>query len=155
MEILEHPELHRDSLRLLALFKLMLNLLPNIGIEDFGLQDLIKPDAGRYRRCVCLLPFKHPANNAVCIIAFRILSGLINFIKFREDRSQFFERCMQDSEAAIESAKKLELRNTELNAKVAHIKYVRNLLIFPVQTNPRLARALGAKDQRGEFQAFE
>jgi hypothetical protein len=52
MEILEHPEIHRDSTKLLSLFKLMLNLLPNIGIEDFGLQDLIKPDPSRYRRYI-------------------------------------------------------------------------------------------------------
>lgn len=56
MEILEHPEIHRDSTKLLSLFKLMLNLLPNIGIEDFGLQDLIKPDPSRYRRQV---PFSY------------------------------------------------------------------------------------------------
>jgi kinetochore protein Nuf2 len=113
MEILEHPEIHRDSTKLLSLFKLMLNLLPNIGIEDFGLQDLIKPDPGRYRRYARFI------NNDV----HRILSGLINFIKFREDRNQFFERCTAESEAAVESGKNLEKRNVELNAKVAHIKY--------------------------------
>lgn len=107
MEILEHPELHKDSIKLLSLFQLLLQLLPNIGIDDFGLVDLIKPEPARYKR---------------------ILSGIINFVKFREERSLVFEKCTLESETAISNAKTLQTKHSELDSKVSHIKYVQNYI---------------------------
>jgi kinetochore protein Nuf2 len=60
---------------------------------------------------------------------------LINFIKFREDRNQFFERCTADSDLAVQSGENLEKRHTELSAKVAYIKY------DPFNFNSRQLRA--------------
>ena len=45
-----------------------------VGVFDFCLRDLTNPDAVRLRR---------------------ILSGVINFAKFREERLLFFDQCTQ------------------------------------------------------------
>lgn len=47
-----------------------IKLMTEVGIDDFSIRDLIKPEAGRVKK---------------------ILSAVINFAKFREERMPVFE----------------------------------------------------------------
>jgi kinetochore protein Nuf2 len=72
-ENLENPELYLQSLADMTFFKYLLRL-QSVGIEDFSLKDLMKPESPRIRR---------------------ILSAIINFAKFREEHLTEFQRNTQ------------------------------------------------------------
>eukprot|EP00937_MAST-01D_sp_MAST-1D-sp2_P004684 g4684.t1 len=65
LEALEHGELHEDSIPQLAFFRVVSKLMAVCDVQDFSLKDITEPDPKRFRRQ---------------------LSGIINFVKFREDR---------------------------------------------------------------------
>lgn len=100
-EGLEHPDLQIDSISLVAFYRLVLRLMLEVGIEDFSLRDLIKPEYPRLRI---------------------ILSAIINFAKFREEQLAVFEELSQRSEDALEQRAKLGKRQEELLARIASIK---------------------------------
>jgi kinetochore protein Nuf2 len=76
-EELEFSELHQDSRMLVAAFRKINELMAICGVEDFGFQDLFKPDPNRLVRILshvinffrfvqqnCLEPFQNVANQA-------------------------------------------------------------------------------------------
>ncbi|KAJ3379859.1 kinetochore-associated Ndc80 complex subunit nuf2 [Lobulomyces angularis] len=97
VEILEHPNLHSESIVLMSLFKLLFSLLSKIGIHDLTLIDIT-----------------HPRRKSIT----RILSALINFAKFREEHLMVFDECTLKTDQAIEQARILEDRNLQLAEKV-------------------------------------
>lgn len=101
VESLEHPDLHIDSINLISFYRLIMKLMVEIGIEDFSLRDLIRPEAPRLRL---------------------ILSAVINFAKFREEQLSVFEEFSRRGEEAAEQRDKLARRQDELTAKIGHIK---------------------------------
>jgi kinetochore protein Nuf2 len=101
VETLEHPDLHLDSINMVAFYRLMLRLMIEVGIEDFSLRDLIKPEAPRLRL---------------------ILSAVINFAKFREEQLAVFEEFSRRGEEAGEQRTKLSKRHEELSVRIAHVK---------------------------------
>lgn len=101
VETLEHPDLHLDSINLVAFYRLLLRLMTEVGIEDFSLRDLIKPEAPRLRL---------------------ILSAVINFAKFREEQLAVFEEFSRRSEEAAEQRTKLTKRNEDLSVRIAGVR---------------------------------
>jgi len=98
---LEHPDLHLESVSLVAFYRLILQLMSEVGIEDFSLRDLIRPEAGRFRL---------------------ILSAVINFAKFREEQLSVFEEFSRRADEALEQRQKLGKRQDELKSRVGVIR---------------------------------
>jgi kinetochore protein Nuf2 len=71
LENLENPELHQQSLADITFFRHLLRLMNSVGIQDFNMKDLMRPEPPRVRR---------------------ILSAIINFAKFREEHLTEFEK---------------------------------------------------------------
>ncbi|KAJ3111653.1 kinetochore-associated Ndc80 complex subunit nuf2 [Phlyctochytrium bullatum] len=92
MEILEFPDLHQESIVLMAFYRQLARLVIEVGIPDFNVRDVIKPEAARLRR---------------------ILSAIINFAKFREERLSVFEHCTQKSVELAEKVNTMKLRRAE------------------------------------------
>ncbi|KAJ1562434.1 hypothetical protein HK096_009889 [Nowakowskiella sp. JEL0078] len=110
MQMLEYPELHHDSLGLASFYRLVYALyLPNkrskmflsFGVEDFSLRDLIRPEPGRLRR---------------------ILSSVINFAKFREERVILVETSHRKANELNSLNQIHQQRHNELADQVNSIK---------------------------------
>ncbi|KAJ3357135.1 kinetochore-associated Ndc80 complex subunit nuf2 [Entophlyctis luteolus] len=97
LDIPEHPEIHQDDIALMGFYRLISKLIANIGIGDFSLRDLIKPEPARVRK---------------------ILSGIINFAKFREERLSVFEQCTQKSAEFVEQKAFLIEKKQEVAERV-------------------------------------
>jgi len=68
-ETLENPDLHVEAVSLIEFFRAAQKLAVCVGINDFSLRDVIKPEGPRFKL---------------------ILSGIINFAKFREEQLALF-----------------------------------------------------------------
>ena len=73
-----------------------------VGIDDFSLKDIIRPEAPRLKI---------------------VLSALINFAKFREEQLGVFEEFSRKSEDLVEQRSKFTSREAELIAKINYFKY--------------------------------
>ncbi|RUS27143.1 hypothetical protein BC938DRAFT_483658 [Jimgerdemannia flammicorona] len=71
LEELEYPDLHADAVSLMTFLRQLRKLMRDVGVEDIGLRDVIKPEPARVRK---------------------IISAIINFAKFREERMGVFEQ---------------------------------------------------------------
>ena len=100
VETLEHPDLHVESISLIAFYRIISRLMFEVGIEDFSLRDLIKPEAPRLRI---------------------ILSAVINFAKFREEQLAVFEEFSRRADEAAEKRTKLSKRHDELTHKIGSL----------------------------------
>lgn len=78
-----------------------LKLMTEVGIDDFSLKDLIRPEGPRLRL--------H-------------LSAIINFTKFREEQLAVFEDFSRRSEELVEQRNKLAAREAELSGKITYFK---------------------------------
>ena len=96
-------EIMQDSISLLGIHRQLLKLFTKIGVEEFNLSDLLKPETKR---------IKH------------VLSAAINFCKFREDRLQIFEQCTLKSDELIDRQAKLTTTISKLAEKVNSKKFV-------------------------------
>ena len=76
-------------------------MLFEVGIDDFSLKDLIRPEAPRIRI---------------------ILSAIINFAKFREEQLGVFEDFNKKSDDLVEQRNKLSTRENELTGKINYFK---------------------------------
>ncbi len=72
-----------------------------VGIDDFSLKDLIRPEGPRLRI---------------------ILSAVINFAKFREEQLAVFEDFSKKAEELVEQRNKLAARDSELGGKISYFK---------------------------------
>lgn len=72
-----------------------------VGIDDFSLKDLIRPEGPRLRI---------------------ILSAMINFAKFREEQLGVFEEMSRRSEELVEQRDKMLARQAELSGKIQYFK---------------------------------
>lgn len=105
MEMLEYPDLHLDSISLITFYRTILRLMIEVGVEDFSLRDLIRPEGPRLRV---------------------ILSAVINFAKFREEQLAVFEEFSRKSEEIVEERARLTQKKAELTKKLDQIKTQRN-----------------------------
>ncbi|TPX67273.1 hypothetical protein SpCBS45565_g03982 [Spizellomyces sp. 'palustris'] len=104
MQILEHPDLHQDSIGLIAYYRQLRKLMVEVGVDDFSMRDILRPEPPRVRRC---------------------LSAIINFAKFREERMGVFETCNQKAEEALARKEMLEQKNRELSEQVNTLRLQR------------------------------
>ncbi|CAO3688901.1 unnamed protein product [Umbelopsis vinacea] len=100
----EHPEVHHDLLGLLLLYDRMSKLMLEVGFADFSFKDMTKPTQDRI---------------------IKILSSLVNYAKFREQRLATFEQfsaagVLQD-EIALKRAN-LEQIHMEASAKLSQLR---------------------------------
>eukprot|EP00854_Cymbomonas_tetramitiformis_P018737 gene18737-22376_t len=93
VDALEFPALHEESIGTLAFNRALTDLVLSAGIHDFALKDLYKPESGRTRR---------------------ILSAVINFAKFREEKVQAYEELRENSDATQERYAQLQEANLTL-----------------------------------------
>lgn len=105
VEMLDYPDLHLESISLVAFYRIISKLMLNVGIEDFSLKDLIRPEAPRLRL---------------------ILSAVINFAKFREEQLTIFEEFSRRSEELSDQQNKLSKRHEELTSRISSIKSKHN-----------------------------
>lgn len=72
-----------------------------VGIDDFSIRDIVKPEPGHVRR---------------------ILSAIINFAKFREERMAVFEQYSAKTDEYNDKKQSLEMQNGELTDRLAMLK---------------------------------
>ncbi|RKP04575.1 Nuf2 family-domain-containing protein [Thamnocephalis sphaerospora] len=77
---LEYADIYQDSLVLMSFYRQLLRIMLVVGVEDFSFRDLVKPEPGRVRR---------------------IMSAIINFVKFREERMVVLEQYTAKSARTI------------------------------------------------------
>ncbi|RKP36266.1 Nuf2 family-domain-containing protein [Dimargaris cristalligena] len=103
-DILEHPEIHTDSALLMNFYHHICILMREVGGGDFSLRDILKPSPGRV---------KH------------ILSAIINFCKFREERMFVFEKYVNQSEEYSKQLSTLQQEREDLQEQINNAKYRR------------------------------
>eukprot|EP00742_Colponemidia_sp_Colp-10_P006056 GILJ01006481.1.p1 GENE.GILJ01006481.1~~GILJ01006481.1.p1 ORF type:complete len:504 (+),score=106.93 GILJ01006481.1:73-1512(+) len=101
MDYLPHPELHEDSVPTLAFFRQLQRLMSAAGFGDVGMQDVFKPDPKRTRK---------------------ILSAIINFAKFREERLYAFQEITKKTDVLNEDKQKLMEENARLSNELAALR---------------------------------
>ncbi|KAI8353821.1 Nuf2 family-domain-containing protein [Mortierella sp. GBAus27b] len=99
-----YPEFLLDSVRFHVFMHQLSNLMYEIGVTDFTSRDVTKPEAGR-----------------VC----RILSAVINFAKFKEDRQGWFYQELRASEEIMETIDKHERDNEDLKIELETLRQKR------------------------------
>lgn len=100
-DLMDHPELHQNSLPLLNFFHHWSRLMIDIGVPGFSLMDWLKPDGKRLQV---------------------LLSGIINFARFRDVNLAVFEELTERSEQYLNSKDHLLAKNQELKAQIEEIR---------------------------------
>jgi len=103
-QVLEFPETQTDSHMLMAFYVSLSQLMLECGIEDFTFNDLAKPDSMRLTR---------------------ILSYIINFTRFREERANIIDEHFGKVQKAKEKIGQLYLENEDLNNRLQELKMQR------------------------------
>ncbi|OWZ59789.1 hypothetical protein LQV05_000648 [Cryptococcus neoformans] len=103
--MMEYKEMYSDTLQFMMFFKHCRRLALLCGIPDFAISDLARPDANRLRK---------------------VLSGIMNFAKFRDERMQtqarFQENLQKHQRKAVDLRRKtqeLEMQFQEITARNA------------------------------------
>lgn len=89
------------ALQLLTLHRYLAIFFSTCGINDFVLTDIARPDGYRIRR---------------------ILSAVINFIRFREDQSPKFDHLANECEATADKVSEVQAENSATMQKINAIK---------------------------------
>lgn len=98
MSVFAYPQLHEESIVEMGMMREILELCTHTGMPDCTLLDVVAPDRARTRR---------------------ILSALINFAKFREDKLEFFGQFTGQAHALLERRALLEAQADELESRRA------------------------------------
>ncbi|GJJ78148.1 kinetochore protein Nuf2 [Entomortierella parvispora] len=100
----QNPEFVFEAVRFYVFLTQLSRMMRDIGISDFSSRDLTKPEADRARR---------------------MISALINFAKFKQEREgKFFEK-LKETDNVIERCAKLEEEYDEIFAKLETFKQIR------------------------------
>lgn len=97
---LEHPELHEDSIPMVTFLRSCHKLMRTVGISDFSVKDVLYPERARLKRN---------------------FSAVINFAKFREDRTERYQDFTNESEGFVSQKQQLEAENNRLLAEIRAI----------------------------------
>ncbi|KAI9501470.1 kinetochore-associated Ndc80 complex subunit nuf2 [Coemansia spiralis] len=101
LDYTDYPETHSDDIFLMSFYQNMAILLQQVGVDDFSLRDMLKPEPVRVRR---------------------ILSAVCNFAMFRDDRMPILEKYTAQAD---EQAERLEAMQQELDQVSARIEAIR------------------------------
>jgi kinetochore protein Nuf2 len=102
LQVLDNPEHHMRALRFSRIYKRANAFLQSIQFRDLNLRDLLRADGPR---------------------VVHILSALINFLLFRQERLTLLEPIVQEYGA-------LEKRQGELRAKIAEVSFPSSSTFF-------------------------
>lgn len=94
----EYSEIYLDAISLVRFFRIIVRLMREVGIEDFGIRDLIRPEPHRLRI---------------------ILSAVINFAKFREEQLNIYEDLNKKTEEIYAEKERLLSQHHELSNKLS------------------------------------
>ncbi|KAJ2862565.1 kinetochore-associated Ndc80 complex subunit nuf2 [Coemansia aciculifera] len=103
LDLTDFPESHGDDIFLMSFYAHMSTLLQQVGVDDFSLRDMLKPEPIRVRR---------------------ILSGVCNFAMFRDDRMPVLDKYTVQAD---QQAERLEAMQKELDQVQASIDAIRGL----------------------------
>ncbi|ETW03007.1 hypothetical protein H310_05443 [Aphanomyces invadans] len=101
LSVLPHPNLHEDSIPELAFFRTSKKLLEACGVTDFTWQDIQKPKLKRLRY---------------------LLSAIINFSKFKEERKLHFDKYLKTTETLLRAKQQKEDENATLRRQLEELK---------------------------------
>ncbi|KAJ2759862.1 kinetochore-associated Ndc80 complex subunit nuf2, partial [Coemansia nantahalensis] len=101
LDLTDYPESHSDDIFLMSFYQNMAVLLQQVGVDDFSLRDMLKPEPARVRR---------------------ILSGVCNFAMFRDDRMPTLEKYTQQADEQAERLEALQQELDQVQARVAAIR---------------------------------
>jgi kinetochore protein Nuf2 len=110
----DHFDIYADSLLLMVFYQHLYILMKEVGFPEFSVQDIIKPDPKRVRR---------------------ILSAIINFAKFREERLEVYEKFTAKASDYHTKLEDLTIQHEDLS------KRVENLRIRRIHEEPLVAQA--------------
>jgi kinetochore protein Nuf2 len=106
LDTLEYRELHDDSVTEVTLTRHILQLMRCVGIHDASMRDFVTPQAARTKR---------------------ILSAIINFAKFREERLGTYEQFTEQVEELVELKHQLEHDNAQLKGQLEQLQDKRDI----------------------------
>lgn len=89
-----------DSVGLVVFFRAVNMFLKKCGIQDFTLMDLVRPDSLRIQR---------------------VLSGIVNFARFREEHLRECENLAKESEEKVQEIRNIEDQNVNLAKKIERL----------------------------------
>ncbi|KAF6060603.1 Nuf2 family protein [Candida albicans] len=113
-----------SALQLLTLHRYLAIFFSTCGINDFVLTDIARPDGYRIRR---------------------ILSAVINFIRFREDQSPKFDHLANECEATADKVSEVQAENKNDEKQVANLtKYAETDLSILVKITEDLSNDLSS-----------
>ncbi len=112
--LVEHPEIYSDGIRLTVFQAQLANLMKVIGIEDFSIRDLIKPDAQRTQR---------------------ILSAVMNFSRFRQERLDLLDKVSETFNNDTIKEENLGYRIDEMKMRLESLRAKRK------EEEPQIAQA--------------
>ncbi|KAH9308084.1 hypothetical protein KI387_035995, partial [Taxus chinensis] len=101
LEVLEDPELHRDSVRIINIHMKIKKVMKAAGAHDFSSMDIFRPDPQR---------------------TLKFLSALINFSCYCEEKLFRIESTLAESDKELEKQLNLENRKLELEHELAEIE---------------------------------
>ncbi|ORX72637.1 hypothetical protein DL89DRAFT_264853 [Linderina pennispora] len=100
-EITDYPESHSEDILLISFYQRMMVLLRQVGVEDFSLRDMLKPEPVRVKR---------------------ILSSVCNFAMFRDDRMPVLEKYTAKADEEYERLQKMQAELAQVQAEIAKIR---------------------------------
>ncbi|XP_013420888.1 kinetochore protein Nuf2 [Lingula anatina] len=100
-DVFEHPTVYEEAVPLLKFTLSMQRLMYACGVQDFKLRDLVEPKPKR---------------------TVRLVSALINFSRFQNQRMEEVERLKNENAAVKEQHEQLLRVNDELKTKINHIR---------------------------------
>ncbi|KAI9596292.1 Nuf2 family-domain-containing protein [Syncephalis fuscata] len=109
---MSYPDLYQNALVSMSFYRYLSRFMQAIGIDDFGFKDLAKPEPGRVRR---------------------IMSAVINFAKFREERMDVLDQFTIKSEELLDQHALLQQQNEQLKEHLKSIKIQQERELAQVQ----------------------
>ncbi|KAG0360846.1 Nuf2 family-domain-containing protein [Gamsiella multidivaricata] len=101
MNVSPHPEYIYDGVRFYIFLNQLTSMMRDVGITDFTSRDLTRPEAERVRR---------------------ILSAVINFAKFKEDRQGVFYQELRTSDSILEIIAERDREHEILKAELEALR---------------------------------
>lgn len=124
---MEFPELHDESIPVVAFIRHLTRLLNASGVREFGLRDLHKPEAPRLKRN---------------------LSAIINFAKFREEKLEAYTSLTEELEALVAARDRFATEKATLTAELANLRQQREAELPEVEKLYGERDALVAENQK-------
>ncbi len=100
-ECIDNFEIHRDALGLMSFYSQLARLVQECQVDDFSLRDIVKPESARVHK---------------------ILSNILNFAKFREERQSILEKYAIKAESNHDRLDRLKFENEDLEEKLTSLR---------------------------------